>query len=270
LSGPVYDPYALKIYTDGSALRNPGGPGGIAGIAEFPDALLRENEVVFARGYRSTTNNRMELRACIEALKYISREKQALGIGRAIIITDSRYVRDNSRRAPYWRDGGRANDAGEPVANSDLWRDFLRSWTTAGVRVEVCWAAGKSTAVSREVDRAAKHAARNPTEHDVGFVPGTVARRRTPGKSAATPFPADAQVELIRIYRIQPRKALGVRLNRVVFDLYSTSSQAYVAVHYAHISVEHEIHRNHCYEVQFNRDKCHPRIESLRDYGPCP
>jgi ribonuclease HI len=45
------DPHALKLYVDGSALKNPGGPGGIAGIAEFPDRMNR------------TTNNRMELLA---------------------------------------------------------------------------------------------------------------------------------------------------------------------------------------------------------------
>jgi ribonuclease HI len=31
------DPHALKIYIDGSALQNPGGSGGLAGIVVYPD-----------------------------------------------------------------------------------------------------------------------------------------------------------------------------------------------------------------------------------------
>ena len=44
------DPHALKIYIDGSAFKNPGGPGGLAGIAEFPDHMNRANEVLFEVG----------------------------------------------------------------------------------------------------------------------------------------------------------------------------------------------------------------------------
>ncbi len=48
----LFDPHALKIYVDGSALENPGGPGGLAGIVEFPEDLNRENEVIFEDGNR--------------------------------------------------------------------------------------------------------------------------------------------------------------------------------------------------------------------------
>ena len=63
-----YDPHALKIYVDGSAFRNPGGPGGLAGIVEFLEDMNRENEVIFEEGYLATTNNRMEILASIRAL----------------------------------------------------------------------------------------------------------------------------------------------------------------------------------------------------------
>jgi uncharacterized protein YhaN len=33
--------------------------------------MNRANEVLFEQGYKATTNNRMELRACIHALEYI-------------------------------------------------------------------------------------------------------------------------------------------------------------------------------------------------------
>lgn len=261
-----FDPHALKIYTDGSALRNPGGPGGIAAVAEYPDRLYRKNETIFSRGYKRTTNNRMELRACIEALGFIADEARALGISRAILVTDSIYVYENARRAPYWRGGGRTNDAGRPVENADLWRRFLRERARAqvGVRVDLAWIRGKSTAITREVDHAAKRAAKRPTDFDVGYVPGSVARRKTPGRDAATPFPAAGQTEIIRIYRIQPRKASAAWMNKLVFDVFSPATSEYVAVHYAYASSRIEVHRHGSYEATFNDDTRFPCIETLR------
>ncbi len=89
------DPNALKIYTDGSTFKNPGHEGGIAAIVEYPDFLNREYESIFGRAYSNTTNNRMELLACIKSIEYIIKNAEQLGIARAIIITDSIYVSQN-------------------------------------------------------------------------------------------------------------------------------------------------------------------------------
>ena len=70
-----YDPNALKIYIDGSCLKNPGGRGGIAGIVEYPDKMESDTETIFGRGFLKTTNNRMELRACIYAFDYIAKSR---------------------------------------------------------------------------------------------------------------------------------------------------------------------------------------------------
>ena len=57
----------IQLYTDGCCLINPNGPGGI-GVA----ILENDNYIThISKGYKSTTNNRMELRAIIEALKYL-------------------------------------------------------------------------------------------------------------------------------------------------------------------------------------------------------
>jgi ribonuclease HI len=53
----------VKIYTDGSAKGNPG-PGGYGIVMKFNDSIKE-----FAKGYRLTTNNRMELLAVITALE---------------------------------------------------------------------------------------------------------------------------------------------------------------------------------------------------------
>ncbi len=57
----VARPHALKIYIDGSALQNPGGAGGLAGIVVYPDDWNLPNEHIFEIGYQATTNQRMEL-----------------------------------------------------------------------------------------------------------------------------------------------------------------------------------------------------------------
>ena len=54
------------IYTDGSCLKNPHGPGGWGAII-IDDVF----ELIISGSEKSTTNNRMELTAVIESLKYI-------------------------------------------------------------------------------------------------------------------------------------------------------------------------------------------------------
>ena len=66
----------------------------------------RPNEVFFEEGYRETTNNRMELLACIRALEYVRHHVPALRISRVIIVTDSLYLHNHYRHAPLWKKQG--------------------------------------------------------------------------------------------------------------------------------------------------------------------
>jgi len=34
------NPYAAQLYIDGSCYKNPGGPGGVAGVLEMPDSEI--------------------------------------------------------------------------------------------------------------------------------------------------------------------------------------------------------------------------------------
>lgn len=99
----MYDPHAHKIHIDGSALENPGGPGGLAGMIEFPDVANRECQVAFEEGYQATTNNRMELLACIRALEYLRDRAKTLAVTRALIVTDSLYLQQHYNNAVRWR-----------------------------------------------------------------------------------------------------------------------------------------------------------------------
>lgn len=65
------DPRAVHIYTDGSCYRNPGGSSGCAAIVQYPEHLGRSDEQIVDFGCSESSNNRMELLACIQALNWI-------------------------------------------------------------------------------------------------------------------------------------------------------------------------------------------------------
>jgi ribonuclease HI len=109
----------VEIFTDGACRGNPG-PGGWA-------ALLRTGgkEREISGGEPLTTNNRMELRAAIEALKALKRPCLVE------LHSDSQYVRDGITKWIHgWqRNGWRTADK-KPVKNADLWQELLEaeSW----------------------------------------------------------------------------------------------------------------------------------------------
>ena len=74
----------IYIYTDGAASGNPG-PGGY-GIVMIAGKHRKE----LAKGYRLTTNNRMELLAVIVALEQIKS-----GGSDVLVTSDSKYVVDS-------------------------------------------------------------------------------------------------------------------------------------------------------------------------------
>jgi ribonuclease HI len=266
----MHDPYALKIYVDGSAYRNPGHEGGLAGVAEFPDNLDREPEIIFEESYGQTTNNRMELQACLRALNYVEENARRLGVTRAIIFTDSRYVHENTKFAPFWRKNGWTNRHCRPVENKDLWKEFLSLRTRTQVRTDIEWNPGKSSAVLNLVDSLAKRAAKSPIKDtDFGYRPGAVSRHRTEERGAATLFPANNQELIIRVYA---HYLAGREDGRVSFSVFSEEENKFVRKHRAYVRGRDlaEIHRHHCYRVRFNDDPQFPIFEIIEMLGSRP
>ena len=111
----------LEIYTDGCCLNNQSNEnrGGWAFIAV--QEPLKPQMVSGAA--INTTNQRMELTACIEAMKFgaMTGEKDIH------IITDSAYVVNCIKDSWYlkWRSNGWLNSKREPVKNQDLWEIFI-------------------------------------------------------------------------------------------------------------------------------------------------
>lgn len=106
----------VEIATDGACKGNPG-PGGWGALIRFGD---KEKEI--SGGEPDTTNNRMELRAAIEALNALKRPcKVKLSI-------DSTYVKDGITQWVFnWQKNGWRTAAKKPVKNADLWQDLLEA-----------------------------------------------------------------------------------------------------------------------------------------------
>lgn len=101
------------IYTDGSCLRNPDGPGGWACVIRA-NATGKITEL--SKGTASTTNNRMELSAAIAALSFP--ESPA----KIALYTDSQYLKNGiTKWMANWKRRGWKKADGSPVLNQDLW-----------------------------------------------------------------------------------------------------------------------------------------------------
>ena len=110
----------VQLFSDGSSRGNPG-PGGFGCILRARDAQGTVHEKEISRGYRLTTNNRMELMGVIaglEALRYPCEVR---------VVTDSQYVARafNDGWVENWERRGWKTAARKPVKNEDLWRRLL-------------------------------------------------------------------------------------------------------------------------------------------------
>ncbi|HEY89619.1 MAG TPA: ribonuclease HI [Thermoflexia bacterium] len=103
------------IYTDGSALGNPG-PGGYGVVLCFGP-----HQRELTGGYRLTTNNRMELLAAIKGLEALTEPC------RVTLYSDSRYVVDGITKgwARRWRANNWMRNKRERALNVDLWAELL-------------------------------------------------------------------------------------------------------------------------------------------------
>jgi ribonuclease HI len=101
----------VEAFTDGACRGNPG-PGGWGVVLRFGGEVKE-----LSGGEPATTNNRMELKAAIEALAALKKKPC-----RVDLYTDSTYVRSGiTEWLPAWRARGWRTADKKPVKNQDLW-----------------------------------------------------------------------------------------------------------------------------------------------------
>ena len=105
----------VDIYTDGACRGNPGN-GGWGAILVYAGV---EREL--SGGERSTTNNRMELTAAIEALSALKEKCEVT------LYSDSKYMIDaiEKKWVYSWREKGWKKADKSPALNPDLWEKLL-------------------------------------------------------------------------------------------------------------------------------------------------
>ena len=140
----ILKPTEITIYTDGSALGNPG-PGGY-GVVMMSGPHRKE----MSQGYRRTTNNRMELLAVIVALEHIRFDGCNV-----TVYSDSKYVVNAVEKG--WLEQWVRKEF-KDKKNADLWKRYLKAAARQNVRF--VWVKGHAEIPENErCDRLATSAA---------------------------------------------------------------------------------------------------------------
>jgi len=106
---------SVLMYTDGGCSYNPG-PGGYGVV------ILRGGQrLELSGGFRLTTNNRMEMTACIEGLKALETPSKVT------VVSDSKYLVDAVSKgwARKWQKNGWMRTKTDAAENYDLWEQLL-------------------------------------------------------------------------------------------------------------------------------------------------
>jgi ribonuclease HI len=143
----------IRISSDGSCLGNPGpGAWGYVMEIEWQEGKADKGESRTKSDYEfMTTNNRMEMKAVIEALKRVTTSPELSSIPKIVVVTDSTYVKNGiTAWLPNWKRRGWKKSDGNEVKNQDLWQE-LDALVTIAKKIEWQWVKGHSGHVGNEI-----------------------------------------------------------------------------------------------------------------------
>jgi len=161
----------IEIYTDGSCKGNPG-PGGWAAIF-LQKKSEKPFEILKGRAFQ-TTNNRMEMTAVIEALRYINH--QQLHDAEIILYSDSNLVIQTLLQG--WK----------RKANKDLWEELDE--LNEGLDIDYQWVKGHAkNHWNNECDKIAQKEAdlaRKNLPNETNLLPKTPTAKSQPPQKTST------------------------------------------------------------------------------------
>jgi len=120
----------VTIYTDGACSGNPG-KGGFGVILNYMG-----NKKEISKGFKCTTNNRMELMAALEGLKALTEPCKV------VLYSDSKYLVDSVNKGWLlsWQKNSWKNSKKEKVKNAELFKELIKLMDTHDV--EFRWVKG--------------------------------------------------------------------------------------------------------------------------------
>ena len=193
----------ILVFTDGASKGNPG-PGGYGAVI-VRDGMVTE----IGGGAKRTTNNEMELKAVVEALKVIGKTE---GIH---VYTDSKYVVEGATKWTFgWNRSGWKTKTGSDVLNMDLWKELVSLLKTVKVewhkvpghsglvgneradKIATAYAEGKTPTLYNEALEAYEHDIENVTYDEAKAEARSEARARQNQKAFSYVSSVDGEVKV--------------------------------------------------------------------------
>jgi ribonuclease HI len=258
------DDNALNVFTDGSSLPSPrrGGIGVL--FVTVDEAGEEEVHPQLLPGYKDATNNQMEIKACIEALRIALGKHAPFDLSRyrkIAIYTDSLYVDRNFNLAVYkWPATGWKGKGGRPILNVELWKELVRLAKQAAKqskRVELNWVKGKSSPYTNVVHKLAKQSAEIAYNPPISVV--KTRRKKTSKSVEVGSVKMDGQLATIHVIGEEYLSAHGLVKYR--YEVMNEDSPYYGNVDFVYSEIS--LRARHQYLVRFNDDTQNPRIERL-------
>ena len=150
----------VTIYTDGACSGNPG-KGGFGVVLNY---MGKKKEI--SKGYRCTTNNRMEIMAALAGLSALKEPCKV------VLYSDSKYLVDSVNKGwiASWQKNGWKNSKKEKVKNRELFEELIELMNVH--EVEYRWVKGHDGHSENErCDYLATSAAKSDNlEEDTGYI----------------------------------------------------------------------------------------------------
>lgn len=151
---------SILLATDGACLGNPGPGGWGVVIHEYDGDTIIRRHALAGSADGDTTNNRMELTAAYEGLKFIGGTSTPI-----TILSDSRYLVDGMTQwLPGWKERGWRTADRKTVKNADLW--MALDDLTRARKVQWKWTKGHAgDPMNEDADMLANNAAAGLYRH---------------------------------------------------------------------------------------------------------
>ncbi|HEX3734402.1 MAG TPA: RNase H family protein [Solirubrobacterales bacterium] len=257
------DEDTVNIYTDGSSLPAPRRGGLAITFLIIDEAGEEQVHELVPPGYSGATNNQMELEACVQALNQATGQQPPFdrSLYRKVVIrTDSVYVAGNYETALFtWSTNGWLKKDGGPVDNAGQWKDLVRLLKRSakqGRSVTIKWVPGKKSPRTKQVDKAAKRAAKHAPSRLLA--PAEVRRKRSEQPIEIGGVPMEGQVMQIHIFKSEFQRVH--RLLKCWYSVESDDSPYFERVSVIYADPESPLRRGHSFTVRVNLETRNPRV----------